>query len=74
MSDDWWEYKIRAFAGLRHQGGIKSGELVIETVHRGEASRDMEISIFKDRMARGEIGRIEIIDLVHPYSVKRIPE
>lgn len=64
--DGWWEYRIRAYYPPNKGGG-----LAIETLHRGESSRDMEISIFKDRMARGEIDHIEVIDMT-TYSVERI--
>ncbi|MCR4301838.1 MAG: hypothetical protein NUV51_09530 [Sulfuricaulis sp.] len=57
MSD--WEYMIRAYLPAN-----KGGCLLIETVHRGEHSRDMEISIFKERMKRGEVGHIEVVDMV----------
>jgi uncharacterized protein YnzC (UPF0291/DUF896 family) len=52
-----WDYRIRAYYPPNKGGG-----LAIETVHRGEASRDMEISVFKARMARHEISHIEVID------------
>jgi hypothetical protein len=60
MIDGWWEYKIRAYRPPNKGGG-----LLIETVHRGEHSRDMEIGIFQDRMKRGEISHIEVIDMVN---------
>ena len=62
----WWEYKIRAYAPVNRGGG-----LLIETVHRGEASRDMEISVFKDRMKRGEIDHIEVIDMIN-HTTERL--
>jgi hypothetical protein len=53
-----WDYRIRGYAPP-NQGG----HLLLETVHRGEASRDMEISAWKARMARGEVSHIEVVDI-----------
>jgi hypothetical protein len=58
--NDYWDYKIRAYLPPNKGGG-----LLVETVHRGESSRDMEISAFRGRMKRGEIGHIEVIDRVN---------
>lgn len=58
--DGWWEYRIRAYRPPNQGGG-----LLYETVHRGEHSRDMEIAIFKERMRKGEVSHIEVVDLVH---------
>jgi hypothetical protein len=60
VTNDWWEYRIRAFRPPNQGGG-----LLIETVHRGEASRDMEIDVFKTRMKRGEVDHIEVIDMTN---------
>lgn len=38
------------------------GQLLVETVHKGDSSKDMEVDVWKTRMARGEVSRIEIID------------
>ena len=59
---DGWDYKIRAF--YPHGRG-----LAIETVHKGEASRDVEISAFKERMKAGEIAYIEVIELNPPHTI-----
>jgi hypothetical protein len=67
MRDGKWEYTIRAYRPPNQGGG-----LVLETVHVGTASRDMEISVFRDRMARGEIGYIDVIAHVEPYDTIRI--
>lgn len=53
-----WDYRIRAYASPN-----KGGHLLLETVHRGEASRDVELSAYRERMCRGEVGRVEVIDL-----------
>jgi len=66
MRDGKWEYTIRAYLPTN-----RGGDLVLETVHVGTASRDMEIDVFRTRMARGEIGHIEVIAHVEPYGVTR---
>lgn len=68
FESDWdytskWDYTIRAYRPPNQGGG-----LLIETVHKGTASRDIEVSVFKDRMARGEVDHIEIIAHVEPFG------
>lgn len=65
MTDTWWEYRIRAYRSPNKGGG-----LLIETVHRGESSRDMEIAVFKERMKRGEVDHIEVIDMINFTTTK----
>jgi hypothetical protein len=62
MRNGQWEYTIRAYYPPNKGGG-----LAIETVHVGQASRDIEIAAFKTRMARGEIGHIEVIEHIEPF-------
>jgi hypothetical protein len=62
-----WDYAIRSYAGHRHQK-LKAGTLVMETTHHGEASRDTEIAVYRDRIARGEIMLIEISNLRDPFQ------
>lgn len=66
MRDGHWEYTIRAYRPT-NQGG----DLVMETVHVGTVSRDLELAVFRERRARGEIGVIEIIAHVEPYGITR---
>lgn len=54
----WWDYRIRAYYPPNRGGGV-----AIETVHRGEASRDVEIAVFKERIRKGEISHIDVIDI-----------
>ena len=56
----WWEYKILACYSSDVKHPKVPGEMVFETVHRGEHSRDMEIDIFR---ARKDIGKIIVADL-----------
>ncbi len=67
LRNNKWEYTIRAYRGPNQGGG-----LVLETVHVGTASRDMEIAVFRTRMARGEISHIEVISHVEPFGTKRL--
>ena len=69
MRDGKWEYSIRAYRPPNQGGG-----LVLETVHVGTASRDIEIAVFRDRMQRGEIGHIEVIAHVEPFGLTTLSE
>jgi hypothetical protein len=66
MRDGRWEYTIRAYR-LTNQGG----GLLLETVHVGTASRDIELLVLRERKARGEIGDIDVISHVHPYGITK---
>jgi hypothetical protein len=55
-----WDYTIRGYAGVNHKSPF--GAKVLETVHKGATSRDVEIAVYRSRMARGEISRIEVLD------------
>lgn len=61
MSDR--DYTIRGYAPVNQGGG-----LLLETWHRGEASRDVELSAWRARMRRGEVSRVEIDDHNHPQK------
>jgi len=64
LRDGKWEYTIRAYKPPNQGGG-----LALETVHVGStASRDVEISVFRTRMAHGEIGHIEVIAHIEPFG------
>lgn len=51
------DYLVRGFAPT-NQGG----HLLVETWHRGEASKDLEVSVWQARRGRGEVGVIEVVD------------
>lgn len=57
MSHDW-DYRIRGYRPPNQGGG-----LLLETVHRGEASRDIEIAAWRERIRRGEVDHIEVTNL-----------
>lgn len=63
MRDGKWEYTIRAYAPSNQGGG-----LLMETVHVGQASRDVEIEAFRSRAIRGEVGHLEVIAHVEPFG------
>jgi len=52
-----WDYEITAYYNSR---GAAPGEVAMITTHVGEASRDMELSVFR---SRDDIGEIKIRDL-----------
>lgn len=64
MREGKWEYTIRAYRPT-NQGGA----LLMETVHVGKPSRDMELSVFLTRRERGEVGAIQVIAHVEPYGI-----
>ena len=53
------DYEIKSFYpdGQKH-----SRAMALHTWHVGDVSRDLEIDAYRSRMARGEIGRIEVKD------------
>ena len=54
-----WDYKIRGFASHNRGGG-----LLLETVHKGEASRNVEIEAWRSRARReGGISHVEVVDM-----------
>lgn len=63
MRDGKWEYTIRAYRPPNQGGG-----LVLETVHVGTASRDIEIAAFRTRMRHGEIDHIDVIAHIEPFD------
>jgi hypothetical protein len=48
-----WDYTIR---------GYRQKQLLLVTVHRGEASRDVELSVWRVRGLRGEATHVEVLD------------
>jgi hypothetical protein len=67
MRDGKWEYTIRAYRPPNQGGG-----LLIETLHVGTVSRDIELSVYRDRMARGEIDHLELIEHIEPFGTTMI--
>ena len=52
-----WDYTLRIYAPS-NQGG----HLLLETTHRGETSKDIELQVCRMRMATGEVGHVEVLD------------
>ena len=67
-----WDYAIRAYYPPNVQPPHTPNALAIETVHATEVSRDVEITAFRERMKRSEIGYIDVIDLISPYGIETI--
>jgi len=63
MRDGRWRYTIIAYRPPNQGGGVLN-----ETVHETEASRDIELSVYRDRMRRGEVSHVEVIAHVPPYG------
>jgi len=51
----------------------KNKLLVLETWHRGDASRDIEISAYRERIKLGEIDYIVVTNRNSPFGSYRIP-
>ena len=51
---DSWDFKV---------GGYRKGQLLVETVHKGAASMEMEVAVWKDRMRKGECDLIVVADM-----------
>lgn len=58
-----WDFRIRGYAGGRHPREIRPGTLLLETTHKGEASASIEIECWQERMKRGEVSKVELIDM-----------
>lgn len=55
-------YAVKGYAGPATLTA-KFGALLLHTTHRSEGSKDAEVASWKARMARGEVSKIEIINL-----------
>lgn len=72
MRDGRWKYTIRAYwPGNALFPKVPNG-LAIETTHTTEASRDIEILVFRDRIKRGDLSYIEVISHVEPFVTETI--
>ena len=54
-------WSIKAYAGWSHPTAHPTA-LVLHTWHTTDVSKDIEVEVFRARMARGEISKIEILD------------
>jgi len=55
-------FRVRGFASGRHPDQIPFGTLLLETSHTTETSAYVEIEAWKERMKRGEVSRVELVD------------
>jgi hypothetical protein len=71
-----WEYEIKGYSGPQHPAVLARrmliGDLILDTYHLGEHSRDIEVAVWRDRLERGEASRIEVISLIEPYGMETI--
>lgn len=51
--DHQWDFRV---------GGYRGRQLLVETVHRGLSSMQMEVDVWHSRMARGECDEIRVTD------------
>jgi hypothetical protein len=64
-----WDFCVKLYSGPRHQETV-IGTLVYVVNLRGESTASMEIDVSKRRLSRGELSKIELIDLRpgHPLT------
>lgn len=60
-----WDFRICGYATPNYSRdiGVPVGAKLCETTHKGESSAYVEIEAWKERMRRGEVGHVELIDL-----------
>jgi hypothetical protein len=58
-----WDFRVRGFAGSKHPGKAPFGVMLVETSHRGISSAQTETLAWAARIDRGEVSRVEIIDM-----------
>lgn len=73
------KYYVSGYAGPKHPqvraGRMKVGDLLLTTWNIG-SSKDMEVQAWKDRMARGEVSRIDVVldyRVVESYGPRDCP-
>ena len=73
-------WRITSFAGANHSYLLR-GHVYSITTHDSEDSRDAEITTCKERMRRGEIAYIQVVDCdsqkwewIGPHSSSRLCE
>lgn len=70
MRDSKWRWSIRAYYSANHASA--PGGLAFDVSFSSGHSRDMELEIFRDRMAKGaDIGHIDLISHVEPFGSDR---
>lgn len=60
-----WDFRVRGYASPNYarQIGCAPGALLVETTHNGESSAYVEIEAWLSRRRRGDVSKIELIDL-----------
>ena len=58
-----WDFRITGYAGHKHPNKAPFGTQLMITTHKGESSAAMEIEVWQNRMRRGEVSYVELIDL-----------
>lgn len=68
-----YKYEVTGYAsGQNLDAHIKLGTILCVTRHTNETSKDIEVLVWKDRMARGEVAYIDIVELWPPFKCQRI--
>lgn len=58
-----WDFGVRFYYGIRAKPPKQVGALAIETVHKGDTSKNIEVVVGKRRK---DIGRIAVLDFREP--------
>lgn len=60
---DGWDWVVRCYYADDVKPPKKPGDLAIETVHKGDVSKDMEVAVAK---ARPDIGVVDVMRVGRP--------
>jgi hypothetical protein len=60
-------WSIKAYAGWDHPTAVPMA-MILHTWHDTEVSKDIEVEVFRGRMAKGQISKIEILDHVNAQT------
>jgi hypothetical protein len=64
-------FNVKGYASARHSCG-RYGALLMHTWHASAASAEIELSVWQDRMKRGDVAYAELISYVDPPGVFRV--
>ena len=55
------KYDVKGYAGPNHHAGVPVGTLLVHTWHIGESSKDIEVSIWVERIKTGDASKCEVL-------------
>jgi cell wall-associated NlpC family hydrolase len=59
-----WKWQVTGYASNRHPKYplVKYGDLLVQTVHQTDSSKDIELEVWRARMWRGEVAYVTVIN------------